>query len=166
MTMDAAKGLLSSGKYREAAELLDNLLSAKPENDELWYLRGIASLKAGNNKGAQQSFIRATFIKKRGEYFRMMGIAHMEVFELEEAIDAFQAALEMSPKDVQSAFFLSVCYMFFDSPKSVKYIKLANSIDKTKTRQLLNNFYSVFFGGNKKLDEKAKNKIRAALKKI
>jgi len=166
MTIEAAKSLLSSGKYIEAAELLDSMISKKPESDRLWYLRGIASLKAGNHRGAQQSFIKAAFIRKRADYYRMMGIAHMEIFELEDAIYAFQTAFELDKKDVLSAFFLAVCYTFFDSPKAVEYIKKANKIDKKKTKQLLNNFYAAFFGGSKKLDAKTKKNLRDALKRI
>ncbi len=164
MSMKTAKSQLSSGKIRSAGKTLDGLLSEDPEKDELWYLRGIVALKLKNYDGAMEYFSRAALLRKKAKYVRMIGLAHMEMYELESAIGAFREALEIDSKDALSAFFLSVCYMFFDNPLALEYIRMAYRIDKKKTKRLLNNFYTAFFGGKKKLDAETREKILETLK--
>lgn len=163
MSMDVAKSLIAAGKLKEAGAVLDEMLSGQPENDGLWYLRGIVSLKLRNYNGAQEAFNRAVLLRRRGEYLRMIGVAHMELFELEDAVEAFGAAVEKDESDVLSLFFLSVCHMFFDSPLSVEYIRRAYEVDRKRTRQLLNNFYSSFFGGRGSLDQKTRERLLESL---
>lgn len=165
MNMETAKDLLASKKYREAREVIDGLLTKDPESDSLWYLSGILSLKLKNYDGAQESFTKAILINKKSEYFRMKGIAHMEIFELEEAIKSFEGSVSQNEKDVLSTFFLSVCYMFYDNPLAIAYIRKAYAIDRKKTKHLLKRFYSSFFGG-KKMDGKIRGEILKKMENI
>ncbi len=165
MNAEEVGKLISSGSIRDAGERLRDMIYENPENDKLWYLKGIVSLKARNYEGAISSFTKAHMIDKKPEYFRMKGIAHLEVFELDEAIECFEDALECGPDDVHSLFYISICYMFFDNPLAMGYIKKAYEKDREKTKQLLNNFYSTFFSGSS-LDLETKSKIRQSLKNL
>src|SRR3989338_351177 len=101
-----AKTLLAKGNYRQAATELDMLLRKEKENEELWYLRGVVSLKLNNYDAAHENFQRANWIKKKAEHFKIMGMAHLEVFELEEAIDDFKQAIAMEKGDSELPFFI------------------------------------------------------------
>jgi tetratricopeptide (TPR) repeat protein len=164
MSTNEVESLISSGNIRSASRKLSDMVSDNPDNDHLWYLKGMTSLKARNYEGALDSFTKAHMLRKKPEYFRMKGIANMQVFNLDDAIENFEEALEHG-KDVQSLFFLSVCYMFFDNSLAMDFLKKAYLEDRKKTKQLLNNFYSTFFAG-KSLDAATKRKIRETLADI
>ena len=140
----AAKSLISKEKYKEAGSLIDKLIRKK-ETHELWYLRGLVSLKTKNYDYAIDCFDRALMLKKHFLYFRMKGVARMERFELEEAVGDFDMALAIVPDDHLSNFYAAICYMFLDNMKSAKYLRKAYSLNKKKTKELLNNFYIMFF---------------------
>lgn len=163
MDIETAKDLLASEKYIEAGVVLDALLEKEPRNDSLWYVRGILSLKLKKYDSAQEAFARAIAIRRKTEYFRMKGIAHMEIFELDDAVASFEKSIEQDENDALSLFFLSVCYMFYDNPLSVHYIQKAYEADKKRTKQLIKNFYSYFFGSSRSVGEDMK---RALAKKI
>jgi len=139
-----AKNLIASGKYREASKILDRMLMEK-ESDDIWYLRGLISLKMKNYDSALESFEHALYIDKKAIYFRMKGVARMERFELEQAIGDFGEALKMDSDDLLSNFYIAVCYMFLDNPKSSAYLKRAFIIDKERTKNILKDFYIMFF---------------------
>ena len=69
----------------------------------------------------------------------------MELFELEEAIVDFGNALALAPNDHLANFYMAICYMFLDNMKSVAYLRKAYALDKKKTKDLLKNFYILFF---------------------
>jgi tetratricopeptide (TPR) repeat protein len=139
-----AKQLISKKKFKEAGTLLDKLLRKK-ENDQLWYLRGLVSLKLRSYESAIEAFEKASMIRKRALYLRMKGISRMELFELEDALDDFEAALALDPNDLLSNFYSAICFMFLDDPQSAKYLRRAYTINRKKTKDLLKNFYIMFF---------------------
>ena len=160
-----AKNLIASGKYREAGKILDRMLMEK-ESDELWYLRGLVSLKLKNYDAALESFERALYIKKKGLYFKMKGVARMERFELEQAIEDFGEALKMDSDDLLSNFYIAVCYMFLDNPKSSAYLKRAFIIDKERTKNILKDFYIMFFRQDPLLSKAIKEDIARRIDRI
>lgn len=141
---DVVQGLLAKQRYREAGSALDSLLMRRKDSDELWYLRGVVSLKLKGYGSAQECFERAISIRERPEYYRMKGIAHFEIFELDEAADAFLRALALKPKDAESEFFAAMCYMLMDDARATAHMKRAQELDARRTGQLLANFYSFF----------------------
>lgn len=142
---EEALALLNQQKFREAAGVLDRMLVSGRDSDELWYLRGMVSLKLRNYDNALECFERAIALGKKSRYYQIKGLTHFEVFEISQAIDAFISALSIEPEDVTSNFFLAMCYMFNDDPRSDMCIKKAYGIDPKKTKQLLLNFYTLFF---------------------
>ena len=162
-TIEKAKNLLNSGKFRETGALLNMLLGKDKNNDELWYLRGLVSLKLKNYETAQEYFERALWIKKRAEYYQIKGMAHMEMYEFEEAIDQFEKAAHIDEKNPSTFFYIALCYMFLNNPVGKEYMEKAYSISKKKTKELVKNFYSVFFkeeltdGTKKDLESKIEN---------
>jgi tetratricopeptide (TPR) repeat protein len=142
--VSGAKALIAAEKYREAGKALARLLQER-ETDELWYLRGLVSLKLRNYDDALEAFEHALSIKRTPLYYRMEGIARLERFELERALKDFSEALRLDGADLLSNFYVAVCYMFMDDPKSAVYLKRAFALDKERTKSMLRNFYVMFF---------------------
>lgn len=161
-----ARDLLTKQKYKEAGEVLDGLLAKEKKNDEAWYLRGVLSLKLKNYQKAQEHFDRAIAIKKKADYYKMKGMAYFEVYEIENAIKSFLAALKQNSSDSVSHFFLAVCYMLQDDGKATKYMKKAYELDAKKTKQLLSNFYTLFLEKDTYITEAQKKKILERIKSL
>ena len=160
---DEAKELLSQQKYKEAAMLLDRSIGDNRSNDEFWYLRGIVSLKLRNYEAAQECFDRAIMTGKKAKYYQIKGMAYFELFEMDEAVDAFLSALELEPNDASTNFFLSMSYMLLDDPRADTYIKKAYAVDAKRTKQLLLNFYTLFLKNDRKMSQVQKAKIEGKI---
>ncbi len=162
--VEEAKSLISQRRYAEAAGILDRLLTSFSGNDELWYLRGMVSLKQKNYDAAQECFERALSLGRKSRYYQIKGMAHLELFELDEAVSAFDEALAVEPSDPTTNFFLAICYMFKDDPRSESHIKKAYQLDGKKTRQLLMNFYTLFLKDDPRVADALKKKVEERLK--
>jgi tetratricopeptide (TPR) repeat protein len=162
--LEEAKALLGAQKYKEAAEALDRMLLISPGKDELWYMRGIVSLKMRSYDAAQDCFERALMLGRKSKYYQIKGMAHFELFEMEEAVEAFREALAIEPEDPTTNFFLAMCYLFLDDPKADDHIRKARSQDGKKTKQLLLNFYALFLKGDSRVNEVQKKRIEDRLK--
>jgi tetratricopeptide (TPR) repeat protein len=163
---EAVRTLLAQQRYKDAGRVLDAMLMQNRDSDELWYLRGVVSLKLKSYDAAQEHFERALFIKKKAAYFKMKGMAHFEIFELEDAIDAFTDALAIQPKDAETEFFVAVCYMLMDDPRSDRHLKNAQGLDPKRTGQLLSNFYSFFIAGDPRVGDAQKKRIEQKIKSL
>jgi len=160
-----AKSLIAGEKYREAGRILDRLIMKK-ETHELWYLRGLVSLKTKSYDSAIEAFERAITMRKTALYLRMRGVARMELFELEEAIRDFDEALRLESKDLLSNFYTAVCYMFLDNPKSSQYLKAAYSLDSKRTKELLKDFYVMFFRKDPLISDAIKGELARRIDRI
>jgi len=160
-----AKDLISKKRFREAGALLDKMLRTK-ESDTLWYLRGLVSLKMRSYDSAIEAFEKASMLRKRSLYFRMKGISRMELFELEDALEDFEAALALDPNDHLSNFYSAICCMFLDDPDSAKYLRRAYQLNREKTKLLLNNFYIMFFRKDPLVSNAIKEDIKRRIDRI
>ena len=57
--MEAIKKLIYDGQTEEAIALLNDYITAHPEADEAWFLRGNAYRKRGDNRQALNNYLRA-----------------------------------------------------------------------------------------------------------
>lgn len=165
-SVDEAKALLAQKKYKEAASMLDRMILHTDDNDDLWYLRGITSLKLKNYDAAMEAFERALMIGRRSKYYIIKGMAHFEMFDMDGAEEAFKHSLALEPNDPVSHFFLALCYMFQDDPRSGKHLKLAYESDPKKTKALLMNFYSLFLQNDPRLTPLLKSKMEQRMKEL
>jgi tetratricopeptide (TPR) repeat protein len=163
---EAVRTLLAQQRYRDAGRMLDAMLARNRDNDELWYLRGIVSLKLKSYDSAQEYFERALFISRKAGYLRTKGMAHFEIFELDEAMEAFLSALAINPKDVESEFFAAICYMMMDDPRSAQHLAKAQALDPRRTGQLLSNFYSFFIEKDPRIGEGRKKALVQRIKSL
>lgn len=163
MTIDQEiKELIKSREYLTAGKILDLEISKNKNNPNLWYLRGIVSLKSKNYPHSLECFDRALQLKKDFEYFRIKGMTYLEMFEFEEALIEFENALKLR-KDSEVYFYISLCYMFLDDPRAREYMETAYLRDKEKTKKLLLSFYSGVFENSWELNEKQKKELKELL---
>ncbi|VVC04112.1 Tetratricopeptide repeat protein [Candidatus Bilamarchaeum dharawalense] len=160
---DEARNLLTQQRYKEAASVLDRVISENKNKDEFWYLRGVVSLKLRNYDVAQECFERALLLDRKSKYYQIKGMAHFELFEIEDAVEAFLNALALEPNNAATNFFLSICYLFLDDPRSDFYIRKAHNVDSKKTKQLLLNFYTFFLKNDPRMSPAMKAKVEAKL---
>jgi tetratricopeptide (TPR) repeat protein len=163
--LGTARALLSQQKYREAADILDRMLLSDGESDELWYLRGMVSLKMKNYDAAQECFERALVLGRKSRYYQIKGMAHFELFEMEEAAGAFRDALALEDGPT-SNFFLAMCYMFLDDPRSDEHMRRAYQLDKRKSSQLLLNFYTIFLKDDPRVPPQVRKRIEDRIKSL
>ncbi|MBI5051371.1 tetratricopeptide repeat protein [Candidatus Micrarchaeota archaeon] len=66
--LESIRKLILNSKLREAAKELDKALGRAKEEPELWYLRGVCSLKLNNYDYAQECFDYALSFDQKAEY--------------------------------------------------------------------------------------------------
>jgi tetratricopeptide (TPR) repeat protein len=161
-----ARALLMQQRFKEAGALLDRLILDKGDDSELWYLRGMVSLKMRNYDAAMECFERALLISRRSRYYQIKGMAHFEMLEIKEALEAFRHSLAMEPNDAVSHFFISLCYMLQDDPRCGRHLQMAYDSDPRKTRQLLTNFYTLFLQNDPRLTPAQKSQLELRMKSL
>jgi tetratricopeptide (TPR) repeat protein len=165
-SIEDAKALIARSKFAEAGRVLDSLLAKDSENDELWYLRAVVSLKMKNYDSAHESLERASFIKRKAEYFKLKGVAYLQVYQLPDAITEFEKAIRMNKRDASTYFYLALCFMFLNDPRSRIMLQNAYLLDNKRTKELLKSFYEVFFKKDVTIDWKSKENLEAQMESI
>lgn len=159
MAADDVQALINQGKYSEAHEALGRM----EESDRKYFLKGMVALRQKNYDAAQEFFYRAAELSGKPEYYKMMGIAHLEIFEVEEALEDFREAVALDENDASTHFFIAIAYLFLDSPLSKEHMRRAREIDEKKTRQLLRNFYTLFIKDDPSASDAQKKRMDGAI---
>lgn len=161
-----ARKLISQGKLRDASIFLDSSIAKTPENDDLWYLRAIVSLKLNNYDNAHECLEHAISIKTRAEYFKLIGMAYLEMFEIDHSLEAFLRAIELDKKDAENYIYVAICLIMLDDPKSKEFVEKAYVRDKAKTKKMLKEFYSSFFATDFSITSGIKKEIEKKIDSI
>lgn len=164
--LENAKAMLEKRNYSTAGKLLDSLLSKDRDNPELWYLRGLVSLKLKNYAAAHECFERAIFINRKPQYYKVKGMSHLEMFEVDLALDHFLYALKLDPKDPILNFFVFICYVLSGDPRAKQYVERAYLLDKKKTKALLKSFYELFLSVDKSVNPKLLKELESRINRI
>ena len=165
-TLEEAKRLLNENKLAEAGAAFDILLADKRDQPDLWYLRGLVSLKVKNYPYAHDCFEQARTIKKKTDYYKINGMAYMEQYKLQEALEEFESALENEKKDPELYFYSALCCLFLNDNHAQNYFELAYALDKKKMKNMIKNFFEVFFRGDTHIDEKTKQAINQKIERM
>lgn len=159
-TVAEAQKLLRLGKVREAGTVVDVLLKTNKDNSELWYLRGLVSLRVKNYDYAHECFVHALEIEKKPAYYKIRGMSYMETYEFEDALTQFEEALNANKKDAEVYFYIALCYLFLNNPLAKSYLEKAYRQDDKKTKNLIKNFFEIFFRGEGALQKNILEKIK------
>lgn len=94
------------GDWNLAAQKLDTVLSARPDDAALLYDRGVAEYRLGSYEKAQTYFThaaeRAQDVQLKEQAFFNEGNAYMFGEQFAHAIDSYDRALEINPDDKQA----------------------------------------------------------------
>jgi tetratricopeptide (TPR) repeat protein len=90
--------LVASSAYEEAISSFDNALKIKPDDQDAWFIRGIALSSLGKNEEAISSYNNALKFKPdKDEAWNNRGSALGNLGRNEEAIASFDNALKFKP---------------------------------------------------------------------
>lgn len=153
---------LQAGRVEEVREAARKLLRKDRENAEGWFLMGMVSQHKGNSEYALDCFERALYLEKAHKYHHAKSIAHMGIFEFEEAADELRKALELK-KDPESHFMLSIALMFLKDEQAHGQMLEAYRLDPKKTKQMLRHFFDKFFKNDPSIPEKEKKAMVSKL---
>ena len=91
------------------------------------------------------------------------GLAYLEMLDVEEAQDRFTEYLGSYGDEPEVNFYLAICYLLQDDPRTNEQMKKAYSADKKKTIRMLNEFFHEVIEKNPRFDESVKKQIRKKL---
>ncbi len=144
-TLGDAQKQLRAGKLRDAGRALDYLISQDRSNSKLWYLRGLVSLRTKNYDYAHECFVHALELEKKAAYYKIRGMAHMEKYEFEDALEQFEAARALEENDTENYFYIALCHLFRNNPAAKTYLEKAYRHNSTKTKKMIRDFFETFF---------------------
>lgn len=153
---------LSAGKVDKVRAVAKKRLKKDREDPEGWFLMGMVSHEKGNESYALECFERALYLKRTERYHKAKGMAHMALFEFEDAAYEIKNALELK-KDAESHFMLSMALLFLNDKDAGKHLEAAYELKPRKTKKMLRGFFDMFFRDDPEIPEKEKNVI---LKKL
>ncbi|NYZ77741.1 hypothetical protein H0O02_05520 [Candidatus Micrarchaeota archaeon] len=93
-------------------------------------------------------------------------MAHMEILEIEDAVETFGRLLEIDPDSLAGNFYTAIGYLLLGDPQCGKYIRKAYKIDRKRTKQLLRNFFDAFIGSSPETGRGVKAKIEKELSEL
>lgn len=103
---DRAISKSQKGDWQQSKEILKNILIENPENSELLYDMGVSSFKSNEPEKALSYFSKAAessdaSLREKAHY--NAGNAHVQLKQLQEAIDAYDRALALNPSNKHAA---------------------------------------------------------------
>jgi tetratricopeptide (TPR) repeat protein len=153
---------LQKGKVEEVRATARELIRKDREDPEGWFLMGMVSHYKGNEGHALECFERALYLQKSEKFHKAKSVAHMALFEFEEAAHDLKKALALK-KDPESHFLLSIALMFLSHPEASDEMLEAYRLNPGKTREMLQNFFHAFFRDDPSIPEKEKKEIMRML---
>ena len=96
-----AQVLLSKGKYENALQYLDLAEQIEATNPDVHLMKGSAWLVMGEDRNAEKSFRRAlkNGEKEKDDILYHIGAAYVQAGEVSKALEFFEAALRINPKN-------------------------------------------------------------------
>ena len=95
------KALFSQGNYEEASKTFNTASINDPTNHTIYFSKGRAELQLGNQDAALLEFKKASLTGNRSDYYIEQGsIIFKYLHDPEEAINAYNKAIQLDPKNV------------------------------------------------------------------
>jgi len=162
--------LISRGKLSDALKLIKSNLTINPYNSELWFLRGVIAIKNNRHKLADEFLNKAIHLAKSNklnpyEYFKYKGILKMNQHLFEDAMKIFQTIARHN-NDVESLVYAGCCGFLLEDISSSKYVSRALSLDRTKTKQMIIDFYNAFFESDPSIGSGVKRLLKKKIEEL
>lgn len=129
--------------YKKTDEYLNLAAGSNPHNSEMFFIRGMLHREKKENKAAVLNFQKAT--ENNPEYFdafMMLGLISAEQKD-SIAIQYYNAAINLNPKDIQPYYNLAMFYQENDRiPKAIsEYQYILQNVDKSYIHAYFNQGY-------------------------
>ena len=104
--------LFSDGKYRKALSALSSLSSSEPENDAVWYYRGMAEAYLGMMDQSVEHLRKAVALDSTNYWYKQRLAAVYEAMgEDEYVVDMYESILRDHPRKTEVSYALLGLYM-------------------------------------------------------
>ena len=109
-TENTARGLmgrsyLREGRARDAFDIAETMINAKPELGAAWYLRGLAQFRLGRVEAALEDYRRAQQLDPRAIWVHVaLAEVYVQAGRLDEALSEIRKTLVMQPRDPWALF--------------------------------------------------------------
>ena len=134
-TIEEIEGLNTTGKYKQALNLCDKMISIYPKSGDLYYLRAFTKLSMDEKADVLEDYNKAIELSpKNSDMYLMRGIFELNNGDKELALDDFNKSIKFNSKN-EAAYSMRASIKF----KQGKY-KAANK-DLKKAVELCNKKY-------------------------
>lgn len=103
--------LLKSKKYSEAADLCKTVIQRHPDDGAGYYGLGCCYFLTGKHSEAIEQFKKSASLTPYSETYRYMGLSYMGINDGNNAVAAFQKAVELNPQNHQAYFYQGMAYL-------------------------------------------------------
>jgi tetratricopeptide (TPR) repeat protein len=131
-----AKGTKHYNKkeYKEAAEEYGKSLALNPNQEEVWKVKAMAHMNAGEPDKAAQTTLKLLDLKKtpaeKAEVYRNAASVYMKSGPLEKAEEYFNEALKLEPKDEFSLGWIAEIYSQKGGARAMAAPAIPEHLDK------------------------------------
>ena len=150
-----------SHNYSGSLDQFKSYLNKHPLDHFVWYLLGETQLRTGNFEGAVISFRKAiNLYKKRGLYFKGIGISFYYLHKYRESADALKHAIQMGKRDPLCYTLLGVCNVYLKKEEESQ-LMFKNALQRNP-----NNPLALYFSAQHKIKHGNVKEAAIELKKI
>src|SRR6516225_7345082 len=99
---EAGIGHMLAGRYLDAQLCAEQALAADPAHADAFHLMGLLSLQAQQHDQAVEWISRAIKREPKSAYLNSLGIALLRLGRSDDAVKAFDKAVQLKPDDAQA----------------------------------------------------------------
>lgn len=119
--LNSAKQLYQAGKYPEAIRIYETLIQSEPSNANIYYLSGVAKLKAGQKDDALRDFEKAVELNpNHDKAWQQLGFLRMSLVDYPGAEKAFLKVIEIEPESAGGWQGLAQTYLMSQQTEKAK----------------------------------------------
>jgi len=109
--LGVADRLLSSGQQEKATELLEKVVSEKPDLAVAHYLLGNAYLDSSKNAKAESEYVKAVALDDENLAYKVnLGVAYLRMDQPNPALAQFNQVLSKDPEDYSAQINVAIAY--------------------------------------------------------
>lgn len=166
--LEKCTALYDCGLCRDALACYNEVVEFKPECGVSYYLKGMCLYRLGKFQEAIECFEKSVGLDKDEQLpHQAKGICLMRLKKFEPAIHCFKKALQKNPREVETMFLISCCFLFLEDEQSAReWVDISRKLDPMQARGMLQLFFEIFVLGSEELSEGEKEVLKATLQKI
>ena len=104
-------------------------------------------------------------MSRKGEYLKYKAILKMNAHLFEDAVNLLDEVLSQAPNDVELLVYAGCCNFLLDNPTS-NHISRALAIDRSRTKNMLYDFYVAFFEYDPLISDSVKRRLKKKIDEL